>query len=102
MPAAWFSGLRMDVLDSDKCVTSLPGGANLGELTDLMYFVQKLYKALKVPANRLNAESRYEDSAQILREELKFARFLIRLQQKFANGLKNTFITHLKMKGLWY
>lgn len=82
-------------------VTSLPGGANLGELTDLMYFVQKLYKALKVPANRLNAESRYEDSATILREELKFARFLIRLQQKFATGLKNTFVTHLKMKGLW-
>jgi len=82
-------------------VTSLPGGANLGELTDLMYFVQKLYKALKVPANRLNSESRFEDSAQILREELKFARFLIRLQQKFSAGIKNTFITHLKMKGLW-
>lgn len=82
-------------------VTSLPGGANLGELTDLMYFLQKLYKALKVPVNRMNTESRYEDSATILREELKFARFLIRLQQKFANGIKEQFITHLKMKGLW-
>ena len=82
-------------------VTSLPGGANLGELTDLMYFLQKLYRSLKVPSNRLNPESRYEDSAQVLREELKFAKFLIRLQQKFAAGIKNTFITHLKMKGLW-
>lgn len=82
-------------------VTSLPGGANLGELTDLMYFLKKLYRSLKVPSNRLNPESRYEDSSQVLREELKFARFLIRIQQKFATGMKNTFITHLKMKGLW-
>lgn len=82
-------------------VTSLPGGANLGELTDLMYFLKKLYRSLKVPSNRLNPESRYEDSSQVLREELKFARFLIRQQQKFATGLRNTFITHLKMKGLW-
>ena len=82
-------------------VTSLPGGANLGELTDLMYFVQKLYRSLRVPSNRVNPESRYEDSAQILREELKFARFIIRLQRKFALGIKNMFITHLKMRGLW-
>lgn len=82
-------------------VTSLPGGANLGELTDLMYFLQKLYKSLKVPTNRLNPESRYEDSSTVLREELKFARFLIRLQQKLAQPLKETFITHLKLKELW-
>lgn len=82
-------------------VTSLPGGANLGELTDLMYFVQKLYKSLKVPTNRLNPESRYEDSSTVLREELKFAKFLIRLQQKLAEPIKETFITHLKLKGLW-
>ena len=82
-------------------VTSLPGGANLGELTDLMYFVQKLYRSLRVPSNRLNPESRYEDSAQILREELKFSRFIIRLQRKFAWGVKNMFVTHLKMRGLW-
>lgn len=82
-------------------VTSLPGGANLGELTDLMYFVQKLYRALRVPSNRLNPESKYEDSAQILREELKFSRFIIRLQRKFSRGVKDMFITHLKMRKLW-
>ena len=37
----------------------------------------------------------------MLREELKFARFLIRLQQKFAAGLKEMLITHLKLKGHW-
>lgn len=81
-------------------VTQLEGGANLGELTDLMYFVNKLYKALKVPTNRLNTESTFKDGNEILREELKFARFIIRLQQNFANGMKNGFLTHLKLKGL--
>ena len=82
-------------------VTQLAGGANLGELADLMYFVNKLYKALKVPLNRLNPESQFADGENILREELKFAKFIIRLQQQFASGLKNGFITHLKLKGLY-
>ena len=82
-------------------VQQLPGGANLGELTDLMYFVKKLYKALKVPTSRLNAEDTFRDGTDILREELKFARFVIRLQQRFAAGLKNGFITHLKLKKFW-
>jgi hypothetical protein len=82
-------------------VTPLPGGQNLGELTDLMYFVQKLYKALKVPVTRINPEDTYKDGADILREELKFARFIIRLQQTFTSGFKNGFITHLKLKKLW-
>lgn len=81
-------------------VTQLQGGANLGELTDLMYFVNKLYKALKVPTNRVNPESTFSDGQEILREELKFAKFIIRLQQQFASGLKRGFITHLELKGL--
>jgi hypothetical protein len=82
-------------------VTQLQGGANLGELTDLMYFVKKLYKSLKVPASRLNPEEQFKDGMDILREELKFARFIIRQQQRFAEGLKNGFVTHLKLRGLW-
>jgi hypothetical protein len=81
-------------------VTQLAGGANLGELTDLLYFVKKLYKSLKVPATRLNPDDPYKDGADILREELKFARFIIRQQQRFAGGLKNGFVTHLKLKGI--
>tara|TARA_R110001592_G_scaffold181319_2_gene424070 strand:- start:138 stop:1880 length:1743 start_codon:yes stop_codon:yes gene_type:complete len=80
-------------------VTQLAGGANLGELTDLMYFVNKLYKALKVPTNRVNPESTFSDGQEILREELKFAKFIIRLQQQFASGLKRGFLTHLELKG---
>jgi hypothetical protein len=82
-------------------VTSLPAGQNLGELTDLLYFVKKLYKSLKVPTSRLNPDDVYTDGTNILREELKFARFVIRLQQRFAAGLKGGFITHLKLKGIW-
>ncbi|NBW57920.1 hypothetical protein EBR43_09125 [bacterium] len=82
-------------------VTSLPAGQNLGELTDLLYFVKKLYKSLKVPTSRLNPDDVYTDGTNILREELKFARFIIRLQQRFAAGLKGGFITHLKLRGIW-
>lgn len=82
-------------------VDQLQGGANLGELADLMYFVKKLYKALKVPTNRLEPESTLTDSSAMLREELKFAKFIVRLQQHFAGGLKNGFITHLKMIDAW-
>jgi len=82
-------------------VTQLAGGANLGELADLMYFVNKLYKALKVPLNRLNPDSQFSDGNEILREELKFAKFIIRLQQQFATGLKNGFVTHLKLKKMY-
>ena len=82
-------------------VTTLPGGQNLGELQDLVYFVKKLYKALKVPTNRAEIESTYQADANVLREELKFANFIVRLQSKFAKGLKDSFVTHLKLKNLW-
>lgn len=82
-------------------VRTLEGGQNLGELDDLMYFVKKLYKSLKVPTSRLNPEDKFESGENILREELKFAKFVVRLQQRFANGLKNGFITHLKLTGMW-
>jgi hypothetical protein len=82
-------------------VTQLPGGANLGELADLMYFIKKLYRALKVPTTRIDPEDRTVDPSSILREELKFAKFVIRQQQKFAAAIKKGFTTHLKLRGLW-
>ena len=83
-------------------VTQLAGGANLGELSDLMYFKEKLYRSLKVPISRLNSESQADAQGNtILREELKFAKFIIRLQQAMATGLKNAFISHLRLRGMW-
>ena len=82
-------------------VTQLPGGSNLGELTDLMYFIKKLYRALKVPSTRIDPEDRTVDPASILREELKFAKFVVRMQQRMSSAIKKGFITHLKLKGVW-
>jgi hypothetical protein len=82
-------------------VQELQGSAQLNSLPDLDYFVMKLYKALKVPVNRISAESGYNDGMQMLKEELKFAKFIMRMQIHFAESLKNTFIVHLRLKGLW-
>ena len=82
-------------------VSQLAGGQNLGELADLMYFIKKLYRSLKVPTSRLDPEDAFKDGTEILREELKFARFIIRQQQRFAAGIKRGFVTHLKFKSLW-
>ena len=83
-------------------VSQLAGGQNLGELSDLMYFIKKLYRALKVPSTRLDPNDQASaDGSTILREELKFARFVMRQQQRFAAGLKKGFITHLNLMGLF-
>jgi len=83
-------------------VDQLAGGQNLGELADLMYFIKKLYRALKVPTARLDPEDQASaDGSTILREELKFARFIMRQQQRFAAGLKKGFITHLTLMGIF-
>ena len=66
-----------------------------------MYFVNKLYKSLKVPLTRLNPDDGYKDGSEILREELRFAKFVVRLQSRFAEGLKDAFITHLKLRKWW-
>lgn len=80
-------------------VESLPAGANLGQLEDLNYFVEKLYKSLKVPISRLSSDTPTRDGTEITREELRFAKFIQRIQRQIANGIKSAFITHLKLRG---
>jgi hypothetical protein len=83
-------------------VTTLNSAGSLGEIKDLDYFLAKLYKSLKVPTSRfLTPGDPFKDGAEITRDELRFARFIMRLQAQFAIGIKETFITHLKLKGLW-
>lgn len=82
-------------------VRELQGGPQLNTLPDLDYFLIKLYKSLKVPVNRISPESTYNDGMSVLREELKFANFIRRLQSQFSESMKNTFIVHLRLKGLW-
>jgi len=94
----WFA--RRTGNDGTK-VETIPTGQNLGQLEDLMYFQKKLYKSLKVPQSRLDPADPFKDGAETTREELRFARFIMRVQRQFATGIKNTFITHLKLRGLW-
>lgn len=82
-------------------VQEIGGTPGLGELNDLMFFIKKLYRSLKVPASRLDPEDAFRDGTDILREELKFATMIIRQQKKFASGLKRGFITHLKLRKMF-
>ncbi len=82
-------------------VTEIGGATNLGDLDDLNYFIKKLYRSLSTPTSRLNEEDAFRDGTDILREELKFSRMIIRQQQKFASALKRGFITHLKLKKMF-
>jgi hypothetical protein len=83
-------------------VTTLPGGANLGQLDDLLFFQRKLYKSLKIPLSRMDPANVFSDGTTITREELKFASFVMRIQRNFAMGIKNSFVTHLKLRKLWH
>lgn len=94
----WFA--KRSGSDGTK-VEMLKGGENLGKLEDLNYFVNKLYKALRVPTSRLDPTTGFKDGAEILREELKFSKLIGRFQRHLAATVKETFITHLKLKGLW-
>ncbi len=82
-------------------VQSLQQGQGFDNIEDLAYFVKKLYKSLHIPVGRLDSASVYDDGTNMLREELKFARTLIRFQQKFSAALKSSFVTHLKLTKLW-
>ena len=95
----WFP---VDAQGKGTDVSTLASAGNLGEIKDLDYFLSKLYKSLKVPTSRfLTPGDPFKDGAEITRDELRFARFIMRLQSQFAVGIKETFITHLKLKGLW-
>jgi len=67
-------------------ITTLPGGANLGDIEDVQYFQTNLYRALNVPISRLQPESTYSlgRATEITRDEVKFSKFILRLRQKFS------------------
>ena len=83
-------------------VTTLPGGQNLGEITDVQYFQKKLYKALNVPISRLESESGFNlgKAAEITRDELKFTKFVQRLRKRFTQVFADILKTQLVLKGI--
>ena len=83
-------------------ITTLPGGQNLGELTDIEYFQKKLYRALGVPESRIGADSGFNlgRSSEILRDELQFSKFVGRLRKRFANMFNDMLKTQLILKNI--
>ena len=83
-------------------ISTLPGGQNLGELSDIEYFQKKLYRALGVPESRIAADGGFNlgRSSEILRDELKFAKFVGRLRKRFANMFNDMLKTQLILKNI--
>jgi hypothetical protein len=83
-------------------ITTLPGGQNLGELADIEYFQKKLYRALGVPESRIAADGGFNlgRSSEILRDELKFAKFVGRLRKRFSQMFNDMLRTQLILKNI--
>jgi len=84
-------------------ITTLPGGQNLGELEDVKYFEKKLYKALNVPVSRLNPETSgfsLGRTNEITRDELKFAKFVDRLRNRFTDLFEQALRVQCVLKGI--
>lgn len=84
-------------------VSTLPGGQNLGQMDDVLYFQKKLYKSLNVPSSRLETDQNGFNmgrQAEITRDELKFFRFIERLRKKFSELFMDVLKTQLLLKGV--
>nr|BAR31800.1 capsid assembly protein GP20-like protein [uncultured Mediterranean phage uvMED] len=83
-------------------ITTLPGGQNLGEITDIEYFKKKLYRSLNVPPSRMDGEGGFNlgRSSEILRDELKFTKFVGRLRKRFSNMFNDMLKTQLILKNV--
>ena len=83
-------------------ITTLPGGQNLGEISDIEYFRAKLYRSLNVPVSRLEASQGFNlgRASEISRDELKFTKFVGRLRKKFTELFNDLLRTQLIIKGV--
>jgi len=83
-------------------ITTLPGGQNLGEITDIEYFKKKLYQSLNVPPSRMDGEGGFNlgRSSEILRDEVKFSKFVSRLRKRFSYMFSDMLRTQLILKNI--
>ena len=83
-------------------ISTLPGGQNLGEITDINYFQSKLYRSLNVPTSRMEGQTGFSlgRSSEILRDELKFSKFVGRLRKRFSNLFNDLLRTQLILKNI--
>jgi hypothetical protein len=83
-------------------ISTLAGGLNLGEMTDVEYFKKRLYKSLHVPVSRMESEGAFNlgRASEITRDELKFAKFIQRLRLRFSHIFDNLLEIQLSLKGV--
>lgn len=83
-------------------ITTLPGGQNLSQIDDIVYFQRWLYRSLNVPITRLDPEAmfNYGHANEITRDEIKFSKFITRLRSKFATLFTNILERQLTLKGV--
>ena len=83
-------------------ITTLPGGQNLGEIQDIEYFQQKLYRSLNVPIGRLQETGGFSigRAQEISRDEVKFNKFIVRLRQKFSHVFTDALRVQLIAKNI--
>jgi len=84
-------------------ITTLPGGQNLGELKDVEYFKKKLYNSLNLPPSRLTDDNKgfnLGKTTEVLRDELKFTKFIGRLRKRFSEMFQDMLKTQLILKGV--
>ena len=84
-------------------ITTLPGGQNLGELKDVEYFKKKLYNSLNLPPSRLTDDNKgfnLGKTTEVLRDELKFTKFIGRLRKRFSELFQDLVKTQLILKGV--
>jgi len=83
-------------------ITTLPGGENLGQIDDILFFQKKLYKTLNVPISRLEADDSFNlgRASEISRDEVKFQKFVDRIRKKFSNILLEALRIQLILKGI--
>jgi hypothetical protein len=83
-------------------ISTLDGGQNLGQMEDVMYLQQKLFRALGVPISRVMGDSGFNmgRSAEITRDEVKFNKFIDRLRHRFCGLFLDLLKTQVILKGI--
>ena len=84
-------------------VSTLPAGANLGDIDDILYFKRRLTKALKIPVSRQDAEGALFSigtSGEVTRDELKFTKYVDKIRRRFNTFFYDLLKTQLVIKGI--
>ena len=83
-------------------ISTLPGGENLGQIDDILYFQKKTYRALNVPISRLEQEAQFSlgRTSEITRDEVKFQRFIDKIRRRFSDVFMQALKVQLILKGI--